>query len=304
MKVATYKEFLMTEKILDFRVNYNGLKIFDEFNTKDFKFPIVLSSPHAGNLFPKEFLENSVLTKSELRSSEDSFVTELVKEASNSGIPLLSLNISRTFIDVNRDKIELDETMFFDAPKNNDINSRRCRVGLGVLHRVVYHNKNIYDGLLSYKEALERINNVYDPYHKRLKQLVDKCVRKFGFCLLLDCHSMPSMICNIMNESKALDFCICNLFDESCPTEISQNLYNSLANQDIRVEFNKPYAGAFITFNYCQPRKNIYTLQLEINRSIYMDEQTHDKNIDFQSVAHHISQSIISLGNFLLDFKK
>ena len=60
MKVATYKEFLMTEKILDFRVNYNGLKIFDEFNTKDFKFPIVLSSPHAGNLFPKEFLENSV----------------------------------------------------------------------------------------------------------------------------------------------------------------------------------------------------------------------------------------------------
>ena len=294
----------MTEKILDFRVNYNGLKIFDEFNTKDFKFPIVLSSPHAGNLFPKEFLENSVLTKSELRSSEDSFVTELVKEASNAGIPLLSLNISRTFIDVNRDKIELDETMFFDAPKNNDINSRRCRVGLGVLHRVVYHNKNIYDGLLSYKEALERINNVYDPYHKRLKQLVDKCVRKFGFCLLLDCHSMPSMICNIMNESKALDFCICNLFDESCPTEISQNFYNSLANQDIRVEFNKPYAGAFITFNYCQPRKNIYTLQLEINRSIYMDEQTHDKNIDFQSVAHHISQSIISLGNFLLDFKK
>ena len=129
MKVATYKEFLMTEKILDFRVNYNGLKIFDEFNTKDFKFPIVLSSPHAGNLFPKEFLENSVLTKSELRSSEDSFVTELVKEASNAGIPLLSLNISRTFIDVNRDKIELDETMFFDAPKNNDINSRRCRVG-------------------------------------------------------------------------------------------------------------------------------------------------------------------------------
>ena len=293
----------MTEKILDFRVNYNGLKIFDEFNTKDFKFPIVLSSPHAGNLFPKEFLENSVLTKSELRSSEDSFVTELVKEASNAGIPLLSLNISRTFIDVNRDKIELDETMFFDAPKNNDINSRRCRVGLGVLHRVVYHNKNIYDGLLSYKEALERINNVYDPYHKRLKQLVDKCVRKFGFCLLLDCHSMPSMICNIMNESKALDFCVCNLFDESCPSEMSQNIYNSLGKHDFRVEFNRPYAGAFITFNYCQPRKKIYTMQIEVNRSIYMNEKTFKKNKQFQFIATHISQAIVDLGHFLLDFK-
>lgn len=294
----------MDEKILDFRVDYSNLKILNEFNTKDFKFPIVLSSPHAGNCFPEEFLANSALKKNELRISEDSFVTELVKEASDAGIPLLSLNIPRTFIDVNRDKIELDDTMFFDAPKNNDINSRRCRVGLGVLHRVVYHNKNIYDGLLSYKEALERINNVYDPYHKRLKQLVDKCVRKFGFCLLLDCHSMPSMICNIMNESKALDFCICNLFDESCPTEISQNFYNSLANQDFRVEFNRPYAGAFITFNYCQPRKNIYTMQLEINRGIYMNEDSYEKNEYFQDIAHHISQSIIALGNFLLDFKK
>lgn len=294
----------MSEKILDFRVDYSSFKIFDEFNTKDFKFPIVLSSPHAGNCFPKEFLANSSLKENELRASEDSFVTELVKEASDAGIPLLSLNIPRTFIDVNRDKIELDETMFFDAPKNNDLNSKRCRVGLGVLHRVVYHNKNIYDGLLSYKEAQERIKNVYDPYHKRLKQLVDRCVRKFGFCLLLDCHSMPSMICNIMNESKPLDFCICNLFDESCPTEISQKLYNSLANQNVRVEFNRPYAGAFITFNYCQPRKNIYTMQLEVNRSIYMDEDSHIKNTHFQDVAHHISQSIIALGNFLLDFKK
>ena len=63
----------------------------------------------------------------------------------------------------------------------------------------------------SYPEAMERIRNVYEPYHKRLKQLVDKCVRKFGFCLLLDCHSMPSLICNIMNEAKPLDFCLCTL---------------------------------------------------------------------------------------------
>lgn len=294
----------MNDKILDFRVDYSKLKIFDEFNTKDFKFPIVMSSPHAGKVFPPEFLQNSALTEHELRASEDCYVTDLVKEASDAGIPLLSLNLPRTFIDVNRDKIELDETMFFDAPKHNDINSRRCRVGLGVLHRVVYQNKNIYDGLLSFEEAKERIKNVYDPYHKRLKQLVDKCVRKFGFCFLIDCHSMPSMICNIMNESKALDFCICNLFDESCPVEVSQKLYQELENRGFRAEFNRPYSGAFITFNYCQPRKNIYTLQIEVNRSIYMDELSYQKNKNFQSVADATSQSIISLGNFLLDFKK
>ena len=294
----------MDNKILDFRIDYKRLKIFDEFNTKDFKFPIVLSSPHAGNTFPEEFLKYSALTEHELRASEDCYVTDLVKGASDAGIPLLSLNLPRTFIDVNRDKIEIDDTMFFNAPKATDINSRRCRVGLGVLHRVVYPNKNIYDGLLNYDEAMERIKNVYDAYHKRLKQLVDKCYRKFGFCFLIDCHSMPSMICNIMNESKQLDFCICNLFDESCPQEVSKKLYQELENKGFRVEFNRPYSGAFITFNYCQPRKNIYTLQIEINRNIYMDEMSYQKKADFQNVSMSISQAIICLGNFLLDFKK
>lgn len=294
----------MSEKTIDIKIDYKKIKVFEEFNTKDIKFPLVLSSPHAGRDFPKEFLKNSTLTEHELKISEDAFVTDIIKKASNAGIPLISLNLPRTFVDVNRDKIELDETMFYDAPKSSDINSRRCRVGLGVLHRVVYQNKNIYDGLLSYKDAMERIKNVYEPYHKRLKQLVDKCVRKFGFCLLVDCHSMPSMICNIMNETKALDFCVCNLFGESCPDEMSAKIYEELQKNDYRVEYNRPYAGAFITFNYCQPRKKIYTLQLEINRAIYMDEQSYQKNKQFQEVAAHVSDSLIGLGHFLLDLKK
>ena len=215
------------------------------------------------------------------------------------------MNIPRTFIDVNRDKIELDENMFFDAPQTlGNTGSRRCRVGLGVLHRIVYPNKNIYGGKLSYTEAMERIKNVYDPYHKRLKQLVDKCTRKFGFCLLIDCHSMPSLICNIMNDEKALDFCLCTLFDESCPTDMSEFLSRTLEARDYRVEFNRPYAGAYIAFNYCQPRKNIYTLQIEVNRSLYMDEKNYNKSPHFQNISNDICNSILALGNFLLDFKK
>ena len=151
---------------------------------------------------------------------------------------------------------------------------------------------------------MERNEHVYEPYHKRLKQLVDKCVRKFGFCLLIDCHSMPSMICNIMDDEKALDFCLCTLFDESCPTQMSEFLSRFLEQFNYRVEFNRPYAAAYITFNYCQPRKNIYTLQLEINRGLYMDEKKLAKNTVFQQVSSNICQSIIELGNFLLDFKK
>lgn len=295
----------MSDKHIDFRINYKKLKIFDEYNTKDFAYPMVLSSPHSGRDFPQEFLQNSCRSESELRSSEDSFVDDIIFEASQAGIPMISMNIPRTFVDVNRDKIEIDDTMFFDkTPSPEAVGSRRCRVGLGVIHRIVAQNKPIYDGLLSFAEVQERIKFVYEPYHKRLKQLIDKCQKKFGFCLLVDCHSMPSKICNIMNENKPVEFCISNLFDESCPQPISNFIGNQLTQKGYRVEFNRPYAGAFITFNYCQPRKNIYTLQIEINRSLYMDENVHKKNDNFQHISSDLSESLISLGKFLLDFKK
>lgn len=294
----------MQDKKIDFKVDYKKLKVFEEFNTENPQFPVVLSSPHSGHDFPAEFLAASCLSEEELRASEDCFVTEIVRVASDAGIPLLSMNIPRTFVDVNRDKIELDETMFYNAPQNQGgLGSRRCRVGLGVIHRIVTQNKAIYDGKISYTEAMERLEKVYDPYHKKLKQLVDRVVRKFGFCLLIDCHSMPSKICNIMNEAKPVEFCLCTLFDESCPTKMSEQLSQALEADGYRVEFNRPYAGAYITFNYCQPRKNIYTLQLEINRSLYMSENVYKKNARFQKVSSDICAAILHLSKFLLDFK-
>ncbi|MFV0626892.1 MAG: N-formylglutamate amidohydrolase [Alphaproteobacteria bacterium] len=294
----------MAEKHILFDIDYKNLKVFDEFNVDNIQYPIVLSSPHSGQVFPKGFLDKINLSSQELRDSEDIFVTELVKAASSAGIPLISANIHRTFTDLNRDKIELDDTMYFDKEKvSESANMRRCRVGLGVIHRVVAQHKRIYDGLLSYPEAQLRLEKIYDPYHKRLHQIIEKVRKKFGFCLLIDCHSMPEKICHIMNETKIVDFCLGNLFDESCPEQITAKMKDILEKYNWRVELNRPYAGAFITLNYCQPRKKIYTLHFEINKSLYADEQTLTKNNKFQHISSVISTSIVSLGNFLLDFK-
>ena len=292
-------------KKIDFEVDYKKLNIFEEYNTDSLEYPIVLSSPHSGTIFPEEFLNVVNVSKDDLRSSEDAFVDELVKQASDSGIPMIAMNIARTFIDVNRDKIEIDEQMFYDyETEQTDGGTRRSRVGLGVIHRIVQQNKKIYDGLLSYQEAQSRIANVYEPYHNRLNQLVDKCCKKFGFCLLVDCHSMPSVICNIMNDEKPVEFCVSTLFDQSCPQAYYSHIFEELSKNDYRVEYDRPYCGGYITFNYCQPRKNLYTLQIETNRSLYMNEESMSKNEHFQEVATALSSSIQSLGKFLLDFKK
>lgn len=296
---------ILPDKIIDFSVDYSKLKIFDEFNTKDIKFPMVLSVPHKGSVFPEEFLAHTKYSPEELRCNEDSFVDELVVPASNAGIPMVAMNISRVFVDVNRDKIELDPTMFYNHPQaDTNAGGRRCRVGLGVIHRITAKNHNIYDGLLNYDEVQERFKNVYDVYHKKLQQLIDKVIKKFGFCMVLDCHSMPSEICSLMQDTNKIDFCLGTLFEQSCPPDMHAIFKDSLSKSGYNVADNCPYSGAFITFNYCQPRKGIYTMQMEINRGLYMNERVYKKNDAFSKLSEDISQAILGLGNFLLDFKK
>ena len=296
----------LADKHLDFQVDYSQLTIFDEYNSKEIKYPLVLSVPHSGTVFPTAFLNNTTCSIEELRSNEDSFVQDLVLNASHCGIPMVVMNIARAFIDINRDKIELDPTMFYNHPQTGESSStgRRCRVGLGVIHRITAKNKTIYEGKLNYDEVLARFENVYDNYHKKLQQLIDKVVRKFGFCLVLDCHSMPSEICSLMQDTSKIDFCLGTLFEQSCPADMHDKIKQSLEECGYHVADNCPYSGAYITFNYCQPRKRIYTMQIEINRGLYMDERTFTKNNAFSMLSENICQSILSLGNFLLDLKK
>lgn len=292
------------EKKIDFRVDYSNIKVFDEFNVKELEFPMVISVPHSGKVIPEEFLKNVNKSLKELRSNDDSFVDELLKGAVDAGIPTIKMNVNRVFVDVNRDKIEIDPNMYFDYPsQDNCSESRRCRVGLGVIHRIDAQNKNIYNALISFEEAQERIKNVYDVYHKRLQQIIDKTIKKFGFCFLLDCHSMPSKICSMMQDTDIIEFCLGNLFEQSCPPEIYEHLKKDLDAKGYNVLYNCPYSGAFITFNYCQPRKKVYTLQLEVNRGLYMDEELLEKNAGFQHISSDISSSVHNLAKFLLDFK-
>lgn len=288
---------------IDFIVDYSKLNIMDEYNTAELKYPLVLSIPHCGTIFPEEFLANTLPDVDELRQNEDIFVKDLLAPAIESGIPALNMNINRAFIDVNRAKMEIDPNMFYDYPKDDlGLNRHRSRYGLGIIHKVTAASSPIYAGPISYKEVEKRMEKVYDVYHKRLRKLIDDITKKFGFCLVLDCHSMPSKICSIISESPKISICLGNLFEQSCPNKISFFVENEFSKREYYVSKNRPYSGAYITFNYCEPRKRAYTLQLEINREIYADEKNITKNADFQKVSYDISKVITNLANFLLDF--
>ena len=285
----------MAEK-LNFKIDYSKVSVFSEYNTDKIEFPLILTVPHSGKFFPEEFLQNVQSDVTTLRRNEDIFVDELIRDAIDAKITTLKMEYARAFIDLNRDRLELDPAMYYNYPQDKDIlYDKHCRVGLGVVHRINFKRENLYKGLLDYDEVEARLKNVYDVYHKRLHKLIDKVLKKFGFCLVLDCHSMPSKICSIIDDRSGIDICLGNLFSQSCPSEMSDFLAGEFWNRNYNVSFNCPYSGAYTTFNYCQPRRKMYTLQLEINRNLYADEEKLQKSEHFNAVAEDISEAIISL---------
>ena len=283
------------------KIDYNNFRVYTEYNTENFNFPVVLSIPHSGQIFPEEFLQMTNRSVEELRFNEDIFVDDLLFPLLEQNIMAIKLNTARAFIDVNRDKIELDENMFDDYPSDLMIyENSRCRSGYGLIHRVTSDGKPIYKVPLKFNEVQKRICLVYDVYHNRLDELIQKCVKRFGFCLLIDCHSMPSKICSIMQDGSNIDICIGDLFEQSCPTKISSVLEQNIKAKGYSVYKNLPYSGAYTTFHYCQPRNKIYTLQLEINRSLYANEKSLSLNSSFQKVQDDLVSAISESLNFLI----
>ncbi|MDF2094460.1 N-formylglutamate amidohydrolase [Aquibaculum arenosum] len=237
--------------------------------------PLVLSSPHSGSRYPSEFLAASRLDPLMLRRSEDSFVDEIFACAPQLGAPLLRAHFPRAFVDPNREPYELDPAMF-DAPLPDFANTRSPRVaaGLGTIARVVANGAEIYRGKLALSEALERIRLYYYPYHRNLTELIDATRRRFGYCILLDCHSMPSTTGSRDSGGmqQAADFVLGDCYGTACAPTLTEAALENLRGAGYRVRRNKPYSGGFVTRHYGRPNEGVHALQIEINRALYMDE--------------------------------
>ncbi len=235
--------------------------------------PIVINSPHSGRVYLDSFMEKSRLGHLAIRKSEDFMVDYLVEGATEFGMSMLRANFPRAYLDVNREPFELDPTMF-EGKLPDYVNTRSMRVssGLGTIARIVAEGEGIYASNLSVTEGLARIEELYRPYHATLGHLLARTHVEFGVAILLDCHSMPSSGGRAGVDGARPDFILGDRFGSSCSPKILHNVRTLLTDMGYRVEINKPYAGGFITEHYGRPENGLHALQIEINRSIYMDE--------------------------------
>lgn len=256
----------------------------------DYHSPFVYNSPHSGRIYPAAFLQASRLDSLTLRKSEDAFVEELFRPAVKHGAAMIHAQFPRAYLDVNREPFELDPQLFDgELPSYANTGSIRVIGGLGTIARIVTESEEIYREAPTLEEALERIRHLHQPYHKALSGLLNAARRRHGLAILIDCHSMPSAPAMYGHDKKP-DFVLGDRFGSSCASTLTNLASNTLNELGYSVTLNKPYAGGYITEHYGQPPKNVHALQIEINRSLYMDEDRFLKTARFSQIQEDMEK--------------
>lgn len=260
---------------------------------------VVFAAPHSGADYSADFLSRAELDEMEIRSSEDAFVDRLFSAAPSCGAAFLAARAPRAFVDLNRAPEELDPALIEGVGRASS--NPRVASGLGVIPRVVANGRAIYRGKISIDEALARIDGYWRPYHDALQTLLDENHRDFGEAILIDCHSMPHEALAQLGARPAgrPEIVLGDRFGSTAARHLVDEVEAIFAGAGLRVARNVPFAGAHILQAYGRPSRGQHAIQIEIDRSLYMNEQTIAPNADFdafRSVMDGIVERIAGIG--------
>ena len=252
--------------------------------------PLVFASPHSGRHYPEDMGASTRLGSALIRSSEDALVDLLLDRAPRHGCTVLLARYGRAYVDVNREPYELDPTMFVDdLPAFARPRTARVAAGLGSIARLVAEGREIYDRKLTFAEADRRICAVHQPYHQALGRLIEEAKAAWGLAVLIDWHSMPGAATGQGAPGRRqVDMVLGDRFGSTCSGVLTDLVEARLVALGYAVARNAPYAGGYTTEAYGRPIQGVQALQIEINRSLYLDESTLAPNPRFPKLAHDL----------------
>ncbi len=259
--------------------------------------PVIFASPHSGRDYAHAFLDQSLLDARLIRSSEDAFVDQLFDAAPLYGAPLLTAQLPRAYLDLNRAPDELDPALIDGiarAPHNPRVSS-----GLGVIPRVVANGRAIYRGKLTLDEARHRIATVWHPYHNALRRLIDENQAQFGQAILIDCHSMPheAIEAHARPGHARPDVVLGDRFGAAAGREVMDRVESAFAAAGLRVARNSPFAGAYIAQAYGRPSRGNHVVQVEVDRALYLDEARIELRADYAAFHALISGVVAEISD-------
>lgn len=261
--------------------------------------PLLCDSPHSGIIYPADF--KVALPMTQLRQGEDTYVDELWSSLPQFGATLLEANFPRTYVDPNRDETDIDLTLLgpnqtWPTPIQPTV---KTELGLGLIWKKI-RSENIYDRVLTQQEIQHRIERYYRPYHQALASQAQSLYKQFGGLWHLNLHSMPSdaYVGLGLAEKPLADFVLGDRDGTTSDEGFVACIEQFLREEGYSVARNDPYKGVALIERMGQPAQNKHSIQIEINRALYMNEITFEKTVQFVS----LQKSLTALSKVLSDY--
>ena len=260
--------------------------------------PVVFDSPHSGSVYPADFGYAAPFDL--LRRTEDAFVDELFAAAPRFGAALLAALFPRSYIDPNRHEADIDALLLADDWPHEARPSERSGHGLGLVRRLVRSDVPVYDRRLTAAEILARIDRCHRPYHATLKAMLDGAHARFGAVWHVNCHSMRSTGRRGLDGGvrRRADFVLGDRDGTTCGAEFTAFVGGMLAGFGYSVAVNAPFKGAELVTRHGDPARNRHSLQIEINRRLYMDERGVEKTAGFERLRADLEGLIAAITDF------
>lgn len=257
--------------------------------------PVVFDSPHSGKTYPEDF--GSIAPLAVLRRSEDAFVDELYSSAPDHGAPLIAAEFPRIYIDPNRNLIDIDPAMLEAPWPGPVVASRKTELGVGLVWRLMPPEAQIYDRLLSVAEVQRRIDTCWQPYHDAVAGAIDEAHGRFGQVWHINCHSMPAMGNSGTEDGPVAraEFVLGDRDGTTCDPGFTAFVAEQLSDLGYHVKINEPYKGVELVRRYSDPAKGRHSLQVEINRKLYMDEDRIERNGGFDALKANLDRLIAAI---------
>jgi N-formylglutamate deformylase len=251
--------------------------------------PLLLDSPHSGTFYPDDFA--AAVPIDALRTAEDTHVDVLFADAVDLGATMLCANYPRAYIDCNRSEHDIDTSMLSDAWHRAVDVSEKTKLGYGLIWRKLDDGRDIYSRRLTAAEVKSRIDNVYRPYWRALLDEAQHLHRKFGALFHFNCHSMPARATHashLPHGTLHADIVLGDRLGSTCAPWVIEALESAFRAQGLQVKRNDPYQGVEIVRALGRPHEGFHSIQIEINRGLYMDEATRERNAAFAEIAELI----------------
>ena len=261
---------------------------------------MVFDSPHSGSVYPPDF--NTVAPRARLRRSEDMYTELLFDSAPAAGAVLLSALFPRSYVDPNRAGDDIDARLLATPWPGPVRVSDKSRLGHGLIWRLCPPDVAMYEQRLSVDEVRRRIDNYYRPYHAALRHAMDGLHDRFGCVYHVNCHSMPSVSAPSVVDNKGTrrraDFVLGDLDVISCSSAFAALVRATLEEMGYAVTLNDPYKGVELIRAYSSPADDRHSLQVEINRALYLDEDRFRRNRNFAKLKADLDQLIAAICDY------